>query len=285
MQEFDVTPVNTLVAGTQEEQILNLVQTSRSSSQSSVTNAQGTFTPQSEPTFGGLQFFQVSPETNILWNCALISSIGTLTSGSNTVVNGSFTGVTVATGAVCPNPTNLQTNTISIGAASIGSTSCSRRVTIFYGRPYTVQTPTCAINNFASPSCQTNGVTTTVQVGGLDFVGNTFLPVAAGTQQIGNVAFTSTPTAFPAPVTIDIAYCSCSAPVVATCNPSNCDILTAITGSSGSVSGTVSGLSGALAGIDSSVGSVLSRLSNINATLHLLKKLDFSIKDMVKKRC
>jgi len=132
MQQFDVTPVNALVAGTQEDQILNLVQSSQSSSQVQVINAAGTFNPQSPPTFSGLQFFQVSPETTTLWNCALISSIGTLASGSNTLVNGTFSGLTVATGAVCPNPTSLAT--VNLGTTpSVGT--CSRRVTIFLRTP------------------------------------------------------------------------------------------------------------------------------------------------------
>jgi len=284
LRQFDVTPNNNLDAGTQEEEVINLIQASQSSAQQTVTTASGTYTPEPLPAaYNGVELFHVSPQTSTAWTCTQLST-SSLTPGSSTLFNGTLSSVTIAAtgaGAACPNPTNVASTPVNFGGA-VTSATCGRRITILYGRPYTLVTPTCVVNNFNPQTCTSGTTTNTVLVGDLNFVGNSFFP---GPQQIGLSQFTTTPGQLPTPITLDIASCNCVAAPAASCNPSNCDILTAITGSSGSVSGTVSGLSGSIAGVGNSVNSVLSKLTHINSTLVAVKNLDNSIKNLVRKRC
>jgi len=308
VQEFDVTPTENLVQGTQEEQIINLIQASQSSVQSAVISGASTvYTVQSPPTqqqYNGVEFFQVATTTTTSSSCS-VSSFPTVTPQNFVLVNGTFSGLTMALAptASCPNPTAVSNGPQF--TSDFTSPACGRHVTILIGRPYNIITPiTCAPSTFASPTCvQSGGQTTVTQVGDLNFVGNSFFP---GLSQIGATQFTSTPGNMPTPITFDISSCGCALPQTTTCTASSCDILAAITGSSGSVTGTVSGLAGSISavansvngvassvsgvassvnGVASNVNNVITRLTRLNSTLLAVKNLDNDIKDLVKKRC
>lgn len=303
IQEFDVTPTENLFNGTQEEQIINLIQASQSSAQIQATvSSSVVYTPQQEPLssqYNGVEFFQVATTTTTSSSCS-VSSIPTVTPQNFVVVNGTFSGLTMALAptASCPNP--VAVNGGPQFTSDFSGAACGRRVTILIGRPYNVITPiSCSVSTFASPTCtQSGGQTTVTQIGDLNFVGNSFFP---GLSQIGATQFTSLPGNMPTPITFDISSCGCATPQPTTCTPTcgESQILAAISGSSGSVSGTVSGLAGSISavansvngvassvnGVASNVNNVITRLTRLNSTLLAVKNLDNDIKDLVKKRC
>jgi len=217
-----------------------------------------------EPNFD-LELFQV---TNTAGSTTC-SPVGTVVASDNSAVlfNGSITNIVAAPlGAACPAPTAFLSG-LNIGGSTFpGNTLCGHHVTIFFGRTYTLNTTTCL------------GTALTTVVGDLTFAGSTFTTLQNGA---------------PLPLTFTLGACNCTAPsIVQPCDTCTASILTAITGSSGSVSGSVSGLSGSINSVLSSVGGVAGTLANVeqrltrmNSTLHFVKSLDTKIQKLVKHKC
>jgi len=288
VQEFDVTPSSSLVAGTQEQEIIDLVQ----SSQSGVTAVQGvttTFLSQAQPSFSGVQLLQLAQQGTTatgqtITGCTSVGAVGT---GVNTntllIPAGNFTGVTVAAQpASCLTSGVTLASNLAIGASSVST--CGRQVTIFYGRPYSVQVPTCtgAFVNGA-PTCTAGSTTQEILVGDLNFVGNSFALSNGQIQSVG-AQFPITPAAFPQPLTITVSACSCAAAVVVSTCSASCgesQILTSLT----TLSSAISGSSGSVSGLAGSLNAVLVKLANINSTLVSVKNLDNDIKHLIKKKC
>jgi hypothetical protein len=224
-----------------------------------------------EPNFE-LELFQLT-NTGSATSC---STVATVNSDSSTIFNGSFSNIAAAPfGSSCPAPTAFLSN-LNIAGTLPGNTGCGRHVTVFFGRTYSVNSPACTVTG--PTTCASSTVTTNQIVGDLSFAGSTF---------------TSLQNAAPQPLTFTIGACNCTAVAAAPpCDSCSTAILTAITGSSGSVSGSVSGLSGSINSVLSSVGGLAGtlaameqRLVRLNNTVQSVKKIDTKIEKLIKHKC
>jgi len=273
LTRFDVTPSNN-AAGTIDQEVIDLVTPTASLADPIGTNT----------AFLGATVFSTSNPSSSGFCCSNVinfpsdqsqNGVVPAPQSTSTVANNVNTVLTAGRGTGCNSATaigGLSSITLSNAAFATG---CGKRVTLLVGRPFTLTQSACGIN---SGLCSFQNNSVTVGVTGLDIAANSFFQSAPVSQTGGFRQFS-----------FDVQTCACvsSTPTPSPC-PTNCDILTAITGSSGSVTGTVSGLAGsigsvlnAVGGVSSSLTNINTRISRLNATLLVVKNIEVTIKDNV----
>ena len=236
---FDITPATNTIAGTTEQQVINLLLApSLSQDVKLLRNVVSTDNLQCT-SFGAVNNGQSS---------TLVAQNGSL---QLEIALGGATGC-----ATCSRTTYASPATLS----PISTGSCGKRVTVLVGRPYTLDTFT------TTGICTFN--TTTVEIGDLSFIGNRFsfrqqvlTPISFEIQNCACAA---------AAVTCIESLEFCDSQRIVTLGGAVGGVASSVAGVASAVGGvasSVAGVASAVGGVGAAVGIVQTQARNINGTL------------------